>query len=456
MSGVLDKIKAICLEYNMISPGDTIVCGLSGGADSVCLLTALLKLSAEMDFSVEAVHVNHCLRGDESDGDEDFCRRLCGELGVPFRAERRDVKSFAEENSLSVEEAARKVRYAVFSSVSGGKKIATAHNADDNLETMLLNLVRGSGIKGIAGIPPVRGNIIRPLLAVSRREIESYLLECDQDFVTDSTNLSDDYTRNKLRHNVIPVLKQINGSLTETAVGTARVLRSENDFIESETQNVYKSCLGDASLRCISAYPQVIRRRCISRLVCENIPSNGSLISEKKLAEWEKIAVSGGKINISGDFFLISDGKTVLLKKIPAKKDPEKICRPLQIGENRLFDGHVLLCRLVECDNMEKISFVHKNSTINWLDYDKIIGRAVVRNRKNGDRIQLKGRNFTSSVKKLINEQIPASLRPFIHFIEDEEGTVYGDEIGIAQRVCPDENTRRLLEITVLREERRS
>ncbi len=456
MNGVLDKIKAICLEYNMISPGDAVVCGLSGGADSVCLLLALRKLSAEMDFTVEAVHVNHCLRGNESDSDEDFCQRLCSGLDVSLRVERCDVKKYAESHSLSVETAAREMRYAVFSSVSNGKKIATAHNADDNLETMLLNLVRGSGIKGIAGIPPVRGNIIRPLLAVSRCEIEEYLRDCGQGFVTDSTNLSDDYTRNRLRHNVIPVLKQINGSLTETAVGTARVLRSENDFIESQTQKAYEVSMTDNSLYGISAYPRVIRRRCIARLVCENIPSNGSLISEKKMAEWDKIAVKGGKVNILGNFFLVSDGKSISLKKISPEKTQEMICRPLQLGENRLFDGHVLLCQLVECDNMEKISFVHKKSTINWLDCDKIVGKAVVRNRRNGDRIQLKGRGFTSSVKKLINERIPTSLRPFLHFIEDEKGTVYGDEIGIAQRVCPDENTRRLLKITVLREERRS
>lgn len=456
MSGMLDKIKTLCLEYNMISSGDSVVCGLSGGADSVCLLLTLLQLSAEMDFSLEAVHVNHCLRGEESDRDESFCRRLCDELGVYIHVEHCDVKSYAERHSLSVETAAREMRYQVFSTVSQGKKIATAHNADDNLETMLLNLVRGSGIKGIAGIPPVRGNIVRPLLAVSRCEIEEYLRECGQPFVTDSTNLSDDYTRNKLRHNVIPVLKQINSSLTETAVGTARVLRSENDLIEAETLNAYEGCLENSSLRGISAYPQVIRRRCIARLVCENVPSNSSLISEKKLADWDKIAVNGGKFNISGEVFLISDGNTVCLEKIPRQKTREEISSPLQLGKNRLFDDHVLLCELVECDNMEKISFVHKNSTINCLDYDKIIGRAVVRSRKNGDRIQLKGRSFTSSVKKLINERIPTSLRPFLHFIEDEEGTIYGDEIGIAQRVCPDENTRRLLKITVLREERRS
>ncbi|MBR2955503.1 MAG: tRNA lysidine(34) synthetase TilS, partial [Ruminococcus sp.] len=175
---MLKKIRNTAEKYNMIKSGDAVVCGLSGGADSVCLLLSLNQLSAEMNFALEAIHVNHCLRGEESDRDQQFCHDLCKRLNIPFNAVSCDVKGYSEKNGLSCEEAARKLRYGIFREYSMGKLLATAHNADDNLETMLLNLIRGTGLKGIAGIPPVRDNIIRPLIAVSRLEIEEYLQKC--------------------------------------------------------------------------------------------------------------------------------------------------------------------------------------------------------------------------------------------------------------------------------------
>ena len=207
---MIDKIFRHIKDNKLLSDGDTVVCGLSGGADSVGLLLALYELREKLGINVEALHVNHCLRGEESDRDEEFCCQLCSRLGIPFSAFRVDVKSYAKEHSLSDEEAARKLRYGVFEANSQGKKIATAHNANDNLETVILNLARGSALKGMAGIPVRRNNIIRPLLTVSREEIEAFLSERGQEFVTDSTNLSDDYTRNKIRHKIIPLMNELN------------------------------------------------------------------------------------------------------------------------------------------------------------------------------------------------------------------------------------------------------
>lgn len=444
---MLNKIRFIAEKYNMLKEGDTVVCGLSGGADSVCLLLSLRELSAELGINVEAIHVNHCLRGDESDRDEQFCRDLCGRLGLKFTAVSCDVKSYSEKNSLSCEEAARLLRYGIFGEYTQGKKLATAHNADDNLETMLLNLIRGTGLKGIAGIPPVRGNIIRPMLNVSRYEIEEYLKKNGQSYVTDSTNLTDDYTRNKLRHNIIPIMKEINGSLIETSVRTAGVLRSENELIESEVDEAMEKCLKNGVFMGLSEYSEVVVRRCISRFLSErNFP-----ISAKRLEECGNIAVNGGKLNISCNTYFVSDGMTVQLKEIiPPTEDI--ISKELQLGENRLFPQAKLICEIVNCENWKKNRFVHKKLTIYLLDYDKIIGRTVVRNRKFGDKIRLEGRSFTSSVKKLINQTVPVSMRSTLHFIEDEEGTIFGEMIGIADRVAPDENTSRLLSITVERE----
>lgn len=431
----------------MFSDGDTVICGLSGGADSVCLLIVLNQLKKQLKISVEALHVNHCLRGEESDRDEYFCRELCSKLNIPFTAVSCNVKGYADEKSLSCEEAARELRYSIFDEHSDNKKIATAHNADDNLETVIHHLIRGTALKGLTGIPPVRGNIVRPLLTVSRHEIEDFLKNINQNFMTDSTNLTDDYTRNKIRHKIIPVMRDINSSLVETSVRTIESLRSENNLIESEVSKAMNKCFNNNIFTGLSDYSQVIRRRCISKLLTENnLP-----VSNKRLTECDEILLNGGKVNLSGDLYFISDSKTAEIKKILPEIQSKYISKELEIGENTIFPDVKLICEFVKCENLKKIDFVNKNLTSYLLDYDKIIGRTVVRSRKYGDRIQLSGRNFTSSVKKLINKTIPVSIRQTLHFIEDENGTIFGENIGIAQRVTPDENTRHLLKISVIR-----
>ena len=445
---MLKKLRNTAEKYNMIKSGDAVVCGLSGGADSVCLLLSLNQLSAEMNFALEAIHINHCLRGEESDRDQQFCYDLCKRLHIPFNAVSCDVKGYSEKNGLSCEEAARELRYGIFREYSMGKLLATAHNADDNLETMLLNLIRGTGLKGIAGIPPVRDNIIRPLIAVSRLEIEEYLQKCSQDFVTDSTNLTDDYTRNKIRHNIIPLMKELNSSLTETNVRTAEVLRSENQFIDEAVSEAVRNCRRDGIFIGLKEYNQVIRRRCIAEYLSENsLP-----FSNKRLTDCDNILINGGKINISGNIFLISEGNTLRLEEIKPKNDNTLISKPIELGENRIFPDSILVCEIVNCESLKKIDFVHKKLTIYTLDYDKIKGTAIVRNRKFGDKLKLRGRNFTSSVKKIINETIPVEQRNSLHFIEDENGTIFAEKIGIADRVAPDSSTKRLLKIQIIRE----
>jgi tRNA(Ile)-lysidine synthase len=440
-----DKIFRFITDENMLSPGDTVVCGLSGGADSVCLLLAMRELSERLSISVEALHVNHCLRGDESNRDEKFCRELCEKLNVNFTAVSCNVTSYAEENSLSTEEAARKLRYAIFAEHSAGKKLATAHNADDNLETVILNLARGSALKGIAGIPPIRGNIIRPLLTVSRREIETFLKVRGQSFVTDSTNLSDDYTRNKIRHRIVPLLAEINRSVTETSVRSISALRAENALIEELTDEAEARYRSGSSFTGLAEAQPVVRRRCIARLLSENnIP-----YSFDRLDTADGITVNGGKLNVSDDIYLVSDRHELSLKTIPSKKAQEYVEKELCIGENCIFPDKTLLCELIKCDDLKKIEDVNSLLTSCCLDYDKILGKAFVRSRIYGDRICLPGRDFSSSVKKLINEKVPPQSRNSMHFISDSEGTIFAEYIGVSKRAAPDSSTRRILRITV-------
>ena len=207
-----DDVKNTIQRCSMIKSGDTVIAAVSGGADSVALLHVLYSLQGELSFSLAACHVNHNLRGAESDGDEMFVRRMCRMMDIPLYVANIKVNEFRQKHD-SLEECARRLRYGFFEDIGKNKLIATAHTASDNCETILINMVRGTALSGICGIPAKRDNIIRPLLYSTREDVERYCRENELDYVTDSTNLSDDYTRNKIRHKIVPLLREINPAL---------------------------------------------------------------------------------------------------------------------------------------------------------------------------------------------------------------------------------------------------
>ena len=218
---MLSKLRSFCKEQNLISRGDRVVCAVSGGADSMALLWALYLLKDEWDLELAAVHFNHHLRGEESDRDEAFVRDFCQGYGIPLSVGHAHVA--AGEKGL--EAAARDARYAYFGTLSG--KIATAHTADDNAETVLMHLVRGTGLRGLGGITPKRGNLIRPMLSVTRCDVEAFLAEYAVHYITDSSNDTDAFLRNRLRHHVMPLLKEENPKLAENLSAMALRLRQD-------------------------------------------------------------------------------------------------------------------------------------------------------------------------------------------------------------------------------------
>ena len=233
---MLDQADALIREYDMLPPGTRALCAVSGGADSVCLLH---MLSQREDISVVAAHYNHQLRGQESDRDEQFVRELCGKWRIPLMVGRGDVKAFARNEKRSTEEAGRILRYAFLRETAealGGALIATAHNADDNAETILFNLIRGTGLRGLTGIAPMRDGLIRPLLKCSRQDIEEYLQAHDLPHVEDSSNTDETYSRNRIRHQVIPVLQELNPKAIEHISSTARQLSEIDQALETEAR----------------------------------------------------------------------------------------------------------------------------------------------------------------------------------------------------------------------------
>ena len=204
------KLLDFIRHYHMLSPGDSVICAVSGGRDSMALLHLMLELQDALSVTVSAAHFNHQLRGEESRRDAEFVRQHCKRLGIPVFRGQGDVAAYAKTHGLGTEAAARTLRYEFLASLSPGAKIATAHNAQDNLETMLMHLLRGCSLHGLSGIPPVRGRIIRPLLTYPPEELSDYLTKNHIPHVEDSTNALDDAARNVLRHQVLPVLKQLN------------------------------------------------------------------------------------------------------------------------------------------------------------------------------------------------------------------------------------------------------
>lgn len=441
-------VKAAIEDYSMINPKEKIFIALSGGADSVAMLLCLVELNKDlgMNLDISAIHINHNLRGDESNRDENFCKSLCLDMGVVFECERVDVKSYCKREGLTIEEGARKLRYQAFLKIAGEGKIATAHTMSDNAETMLINMVRGSGLKGFCGIPPVRKNIIRPLIYASRSDVIHYLSEKNQEYVTDSSNLSDDYTRNRLRNHVIPVLKQINPSFEKTLKGTKIALEIDEKFLNSEAKKAYDECIlpsGNGFSLKLSQFSAALRIRCISMLLRgKNIP-----VSFDRLTLADNLLFESGSIMLRSEVKLISDKHG--LRLVSEVGDEKMLHIPITPNVFINYGGRSFCAKIEYIENLNTTNNVHTNLAYALIDYDKIKGQVFLRSRRDGDRITLCRRQHSSSVKKLLNASIPIEERSKLFFIEDDLGLIFIEKIGVADRVCVSDTTRRVLRIFV-------
>lgn len=271
------KIFNVIEKYDMIRPGMHVIAGVSGGADSVCLLYVLSEYRRQVPFSITAVHVEHGLRGKESLEDGKFTEKLCRQLNIPVRVVQSPVRQRAHEQGISLEEAGRKERYRIFEEIRtecGGHRIAVAHNQNDQAETVLWNLVRGSGLKGLGGIRPVRGNVIRPLLFTRRQEIEEILEKAGLSWRTDRTNLQQDYTRNRIRLLVLPEMERIlNREASAHIAQAAEKLWEVQEYVDLMTDRAADSCLRqkDSSvivdLECFQAQDPLIQKEILRRAV---------------------------------------------------------------------------------------------------------------------------------------------------------------------------------------------
>ena len=239
------KVLKYIKENDLLNFGDKVICAVSGGADSVCMLHILSELKEELSLKLYVAHLNHCLRGNDADRDEKFVESLSKCYGIPFYSKKVDVNALSQDLKLSCEEAGRKARYDFFNKLKtslSADKIATAHNADDNVETVLMRLVRGTDLKGLSGIPAINDfNVIRPVLCLKRQEIEEYIKCKGIDFVTDYTNFENDYSRNKIRNIVIPTIKkEFNESFADVFLSEIRNFCEADEYIEKNVDLIFK------------------------------------------------------------------------------------------------------------------------------------------------------------------------------------------------------------------------
>lgn len=430
---MFDKAFLTVKKYDMLHENDKIVVGLSGGADSCALLHFLVSLRKKLNLTVIACHINHQLRGAEADRDENFADEFCKSLDVPLYTLHADVKGEALRQKKSTEQCGRDIRYAFFAETADkfNAKIATAHTASDNAETVIFNLARGSGAAGLCGIPPVRDNIIRPLIECTRTDIENYCIKNNISYVTDSTNLTDEYTRNKIRLEVIPVLKKINPAFESTVSGMTERMKETVDFIDRCAENALSSALTDKGYK-ISEL-QKLNKAVLSRAIIMLCQKNSVTPEAKHIELIRKIVYNSGAVEIKNNVFAVSSQGFFRI----ANKTSVSSAQSIQWnGQDFLFiNNKKISLSKINRDIFHNRKKFDKFLFNNSVDCDTIPLAAVFRTRKQGDIFQPAKRNVTKSVKKLFIEmKIPREERDGIIMLADGSEILWIEGIGVSEK----------------------
>lgn len=432
-----NKILQTVKKYNMLSKGDSVLIALSGGADSVMLTCFLLSIRDEYSLKLTAAHVEHGIRGDESLADARFCSEFCQKNGIDFKILHINAPDEAKKQKMGVEEYSRKARYDFFNTIECDK-IATAHNLSDNIETMLFRCARGTSLKGLCSIPPVRGKIIRPLIEITSSEIRNYLHNEGIPYRIDSTNSDSTYSRNYIRNEIMPLLKNLNSEFETHAARLLESLRFDEEFIETHIEKIYKTVCIKNELICsvINSLSESEKHRIVAKWLKDNsLPVNDNVIV--------------GVLRLCG-----CSSRFEINRDVAAVSSNGKI-RIVRLDENNAhFDFKVSKTVLSVKDFLNKYEFTNKKFDF-YCDCDKIVGNVTVRCRKEGDKITPKGRNCTKSLKKLFNEMhIPPEKRYRIPVIADDIGVIGIAGTVVSNRVAADKSTKNILILDIRTEDK--
>ena len=476
---IYNKVTNFINKHRMIEADDLVAVGVSGGADSVCLLHLLWRLSGEVPCRIIAVHIDHGVRV-ESAQDAAYVERLCRRMDISFFLKKVDMEGYAKEHGLSSEEAGRQLRYAAYEEAltqyrrrNEKCKIAVAHNANDRAETMLFHIFRGSGMRGLRSIQPVREHVIRPILCLERGEIEQYLAEHNLEYRIDITNDGDEYTRNRIRHHILPYAEQQICSGAVAHMGElADTLAETEDYLEKQTERIYEICVEEVPAerannrpeslhvtcpRLLSEEPVIYKRvllACMERLMPYRKDITRQHISDMvklmgKQGSKELSLPYGIKAYKEYDKLILSRNAdvTVCRENGDETDKPYMIVPPTEIA---LPSGETIVFSFLENKGIfcKKEQNIPENRYTKWFDYDKITTTLVLRTRQQGDYLTIDTALHTKSVKQyMIDEKIPKMRRDSMYILADGSHILWIPGYRISERYKVDKSTKRILQV---------
>ncbi|EOD01137.1 tRNA lysidine(34) synthetase TilS [Caldisalinibacter kiritimatiensis] len=463
-----EKVVHTIKKYNLIEKVDNVLLGLSGGPDSLALFYILKDLQQEIEFKLHVAHVNHKVRGKEADEDEKFVRDICNRYKVPFYSKSVDMKGYAKKKKLSEEEAGREIRYNFFYEIInklGGGKIAVAHNKDDQGETLIMRVLRGTGIDGLVGMDYINGNIIRPLLDVTREEIEKFCEENNIKPRIDKTNLKPIYGRNKIRLELIPYIQEnFNEGIIDTLFRMSRVIKMDSKFLNDYSYGEFKKIVIEesnnkvvADLNKLVDMHKSIKARVI-RLCIEKINKDLKGIEEKHVSQVIELidkGITGKRVNISNNINVsISYDKVVFIKQRSQKNKKQGFKYKLNIYDKTYIPelNAVINSKIIDKKELE----IYANKNRKYFNYDNIKGDLYVKTREPGDRFIPLGMKGSKKIKDFfIDQKVPREKRDIIPIVEDEAHILWiiGYRISELYKITDNTDKVLMLEYKKLEEE---
>jgi tRNA(Ile)-lysidine synthase len=441
-------------ENHLIEKGDKVLVALSGGADSVFLLSFLLKFKKRFKIEVAAFHLNHKLRGKTANEDEKFCAKFCSKNDVEYVSVAKDVKATAKKMKVSVEETGREIRYSEMNNAAkkmGCTQIATAHNSGDNVETVLLNFVKGAGIKGLSGIPIRRNNIIRPILCLSSEEIRNYLKTNKIPFGIDESNLDSDYERNFLRNEIIPKLKQrLNPRLEEKISNTSKILSEINSFFDKHIQKISKEAIktDGEELRINLQKISTLDKSLLSILLKSLIENNFSieLSSDNIFALVDLIVLqTGSSVHLKENIISTRERNELVVRRSKASRI-EKNNYKIKVGQKIKVYGKIISISEVK----RKMFKFSPDKSVEYINGDGLRNNFEIRKWKDGDKFQPIGMNGTKKISDFLSDEKTSSIEKKEHLVLNNAGKivwVIGLRIDDGFKVTAE--TKKILKLTV-------
>jgi len=455
---IIQQAEKTIEKYNMLSTGDHVLVGLSGGPDSVCLLYILNAIKSKYKLKISAAYIDHGLRPEDVPKEINFCKDLCDKLGISFYTQSINVKDYAKQEKLSIQESARILRYSALDHISitlNAKKIAIAHNADDQAETVIMRLLRGAGPAGLSGIPPVRKKIIRPLIEIEREAIEKFLSENKISYVIDLSNKSNKYLRNRIRNTLMPVIKSISPNSVKIISKTADIMREENDYVNVAVTKALMRLMSRKSDKKVELFCNpmevlniVILRRAL-RFAIDSVRDLRKITYDhiEEIIKLIKKGKPGDRLYLPSEIRVIKGYTTLIITaEKPKKLSTYEITEPKEV----FLKEASLLLSLKEIKREDIESFGDGKNTI-YVDFDKLKFPLIVRHRKNGDYFYPFGFGMRKKLQDyFVDEKVPRDERDIIPVIESEGKIVCIAGYRLDDRFKIDDNTKRCLEIKII------